>query len=117
MGLIMEALSHRRAEVIDMGPVPGNFGRTRLSLTCPSRFVPSYTFSVHTYLKNEKKKKKKIFFLNIWNVLREYITSAMSNTDVALLYKVPDLHVKRRTKHKENRGDINDLKKPREHLS
>lgn len=34
----MEALSHRRAEVVDMGPVPGNDGRTRLSLTCPSRF-------------------------------------------------------------------------------
>ena len=49
----MEALSHRRAEVIDMGPVPGNFGRTRLSLTCPSRLVPSYTFSVHTYLKTK----------------------------------------------------------------
>lgn len=35
----MEALSHRRAEVIDMGPVPGNVGRTKLSLTCPSRSV------------------------------------------------------------------------------
>lgn len=46
-----------------------------------------------------------------------YVTSAMSNTDVAPLYKVPVLHVKRPTKHKENRGDINDLKKPREHLS
>ncbi|XP_050248422.1 uncharacterized protein LOC126695641 isoform X2 [Quercus robur] len=42
VGLIMEALSHRRAEVIDMGPVPGNFGRTRLSLTCPSRGLVGY---------------------------------------------------------------------------
>ncbi|KAH7533161.1 hypothetical protein FEM48_Zijuj04G0101000 [Ziziphus jujuba var. spinosa] len=39
VGLVMEALSHRRAEVIDMGPVPGNVGRTKLSLTCPSRSV------------------------------------------------------------------------------
>lgn len=39
VGLVMEALSHRRAEVLDMGPVPGNDGRTRLSLTCPSRFA------------------------------------------------------------------------------
>lgn len=39
VGLVMEALSHRRAEVIDMGPVPGNDGRTRLSLTCPSRLA------------------------------------------------------------------------------
>lgn len=35
----MEALSHRRAEVLDMGPVPGHVGRTRMSLTCPSRLV------------------------------------------------------------------------------
>ncbi|AEC08486.1 elongation factor family protein [Arabidopsis thaliana] len=42
VGLVMEALSHRRAEVIDMGPVPGNEGRTRLSLTCPSRGLVGY---------------------------------------------------------------------------
>ncbi|XP_043805478.1 50S ribosomal subunit assembly factor BipA isoform X4 [Manihot esculenta] len=42
VGLIMEALSHRRAEVVDMGPVPGNIGRTRLSLTCPSRGLVGY---------------------------------------------------------------------------
>lgn len=42
VGLVMEALSHRRAEVMDMGPVPGNFGRTRLSLTCPSRGLVGY---------------------------------------------------------------------------
>ncbi|GKV02790.1 hypothetical protein SLEP1_g15179 [Rubroshorea leprosula] len=42
VGLIMEALSHRRAEVADMGPVPGNVGRTRLSLTCPSRGLVGY---------------------------------------------------------------------------
>lgn len=39
VGLVMEALSHRRAEVTDMGPVPGNDDRTRLSLTCPSRLL------------------------------------------------------------------------------
>ncbi|KAK4796370.1 hypothetical protein SAY86_028696 [Trapa natans] len=42
VGLIMEALSHRRGEVVDMGPVPGNDGRTRLSLTCPSRGLVGY---------------------------------------------------------------------------
>lgn len=44
VGLIMEALSHRRAEVVDMGPVPGNDGRTKLSLTCPSRLVLKFSF-------------------------------------------------------------------------
>lgn len=39
VGLVMEALSHRRAEVLDMGPVPGSLDRTRMSLTCPSRSV------------------------------------------------------------------------------
>lgn len=38
VGLVMEALSHRRGEVTDMGPVPGNTGRTRMCLTCPSRY-------------------------------------------------------------------------------
>ncbi|KAL6987590.1 hypothetical protein U1Q18_013335 [Sarracenia purpurea var. burkii] len=38
VGLVMEALSHRRAEVTDMGPVPGNVGTTRMSLTYPSRY-------------------------------------------------------------------------------
>ncbi|EEF37279.1 GTP-binding protein typa/bipa, putative [Ricinus communis] len=42
VGLIMEALSHRRGEVVDMGPVPGSVGRTRLSLTCPSRGLVGY---------------------------------------------------------------------------
>ncbi|XVF60916.1 hypothetical protein PTKIN_Ptkin08bG0086400 [Pterospermum kingtungense] len=42
VGLVMEALSHRRAEVTDMGPVDGNVGRTRLSLTCPSRGLVGY---------------------------------------------------------------------------
>ncbi|KAL5570968.1 hypothetical protein UlMin_020565 [Ulmus minor] len=42
VGLVMEALSHRRAEVTDMGPVPGNVGRTRLCLTCPSRGLVGY---------------------------------------------------------------------------
>lgn len=37
--MVMEALSHRRGEIVDMGPVPGNAGRTRLSLTCPSRLA------------------------------------------------------------------------------
>ncbi|KAJ4977136.1 hypothetical protein NE237_002242 [Protea cynaroides] len=42
VGLVMEALSHRRAEVFDMGPVPGHVGRTRMSLTCPSRGLVGY---------------------------------------------------------------------------
>ncbi|KAJ6850885.1 uncharacterized protein M6B38_262085 [Iris pallida] len=42
VGLVMEALSHRRAEVVDMGPVPGSIGRTRMSLTCPSRGLVGY---------------------------------------------------------------------------
>ncbi|KAD4981712.1 hypothetical protein E3N88_18383 [Mikania micrantha] len=42
VGLVMEALSHRRAEVTDMGPVPGNFGRTRMTLSCPSRGLVGY---------------------------------------------------------------------------
>ncbi|KAJ8747547.1 hypothetical protein K2173_013082 [Erythroxylum novogranatense] len=42
VGLVMESLSHRRAEVVDMGPVPGNVGRTRLSLSCPSRGLVGY---------------------------------------------------------------------------
>jgi hypothetical protein len=49
-GLVMEALSHRRAEVMDMGPVPGNFGRTRLSLTCPSRLALSCSFRKKLFL-------------------------------------------------------------------
>ncbi|ONI16871.1 hypothetical protein PRUPE_3G126600 [Prunus persica] len=42
VGLVMEALSHRRAEIVDMGPVPGSVDRTRLSLTCPSRGLVGY---------------------------------------------------------------------------
>ncbi|GER26323.1 elongation factor family protein [Striga asiatica] len=42
VGLVMEALSHRRGEITDMGPVPGNIGRTRLCLTCPSRGLVGY---------------------------------------------------------------------------
>ncbi|XP_022874094.1 uncharacterized protein LOC111392913 isoform X2 [Olea europaea var. sylvestris] len=42
VGLVMEALSHRRGEITDMGPVPGNVGRTRLCLTCPSRGLVGY---------------------------------------------------------------------------
>ncbi|XP_077227485.1 elongation factor family protein [Tasmannia lanceolata] len=51
VGLVMEALSHRRAEVLDMGPVPGNIGRTRMSLTCPSRGLVGYrsVFSSDTH--------------------------------------------------------------------
>ncbi|KAI0492580.1 hypothetical protein KFK09_026853 [Dendrobium nobile] len=50
VGLVMEALSHRRGEVVDMGPVPGNVGRTRMSLTCPSRGLVGYrsVFSTDT---------------------------------------------------------------------
>ncbi|KAL9241148.1 hypothetical protein vseg_015290 [Gypsophila vaccaria] len=42
VGTVMEALSHRRAEVIDMGPVPGHAGRTRMLMTCPSRGLVGY---------------------------------------------------------------------------
>ena len=56
VGLIMEALSHRRAEVLDMGPVPGHVGRTRLSLTCPSRSV--YNLSV----------QEQLFFGHVMNI-------------------------------------------------
>lgn len=43
VGLVMEALSHRRAEVLDMGPVAGSVGRTRISMTCPSRLALSFS--------------------------------------------------------------------------
>ncbi|KAL3821434.1 hypothetical protein ACJIZ3_007339 [Penstemon smallii] len=42
VGIVMEALSHRRGEITDMGPVPGHVGRTRLCLTCPSRGLVGY---------------------------------------------------------------------------
>ncbi|XP_074302416.1 uncharacterized protein LOC141633970 [Silene latifolia] len=42
VGMVMEALSHRRGEVCDMGPVPGHVGRTRMLLTCPSRGLVGY---------------------------------------------------------------------------
>ncbi|XP_057528303.1 uncharacterized protein LOC130807041 [Amaranthus tricolor] len=42
VGSVMEALSHRRGEIVDMGPVPGHAGRTRLLMTCPSRGLVGY---------------------------------------------------------------------------
>lgn len=42
VGLVMDALSHRRAEVTDMGPVPGSADRTRMCLSCPSRGLVGY---------------------------------------------------------------------------
>ncbi|CAJ2645724.1 50S ribosomal subunit assembly factor BipA isoform X2 [Trifolium pratense] len=42
VGFVMEALSHRRAEITDMGPVAGALGRTKLCLTCPSRGLVGY---------------------------------------------------------------------------
>ncbi|KMZ68111.1 GTP binding Elongation factor Tu family protein, partial [Zostera marina] len=42
VGLVMEALSHRRGEVTDMGPVPGASDRTKMILTCPSRGLVGY---------------------------------------------------------------------------
>ncbi|KAL5864776.1 hypothetical protein ACOSQ3_002290 [Xanthoceras sorbifolium] len=42
VGLVLEALSHRRAEVMDMGPVAGNDGRSKITLTCPSRGLVGY---------------------------------------------------------------------------
>ncbi|KAL8510952.1 hypothetical protein ACS0TY_017677 [Phlomoides rotata] len=42
VGLVIEAISHRRGEITDIGPVPGSVGRTRLCLTCPSRGLVGY---------------------------------------------------------------------------
>ncbi|CAI9089280.1 OLC1v1023830C3 [Oldenlandia corymbosa var. corymbosa] len=42
VGLILDALSHRRAEVVEMGPVPGHSDRTKICLTCPSRGLVGY---------------------------------------------------------------------------
>lgn len=42
VGLVMEALSNRRGELIDMGPCAGAEGRTRMTLTCPSRGLVGY---------------------------------------------------------------------------
>ncbi|KAJ4840946.1 hypothetical protein Tsubulata_023075 [Turnera subulata] len=41
-GLVMEALTRRQAEIVDLAPVPGNDGRVRLSVTCPSRGLVGY---------------------------------------------------------------------------
>lgn len=50
-GLVIEALSHRRAEMLDMGPCPESVGRTRLTFTCPSRGLVGYrsVFSTDTH--------------------------------------------------------------------
>ncbi|CAK9867982.1 unnamed protein product [Sphagnum jensenii] len=50
-GLIIEALSHRRAEFLEMGPCPEAVGRTCLSFTCPSRGLLGYqsVFSTDTH--------------------------------------------------------------------
>lgn len=42
VGVVMEALAHRKGEVVDMGAVPGHIGRIRMSLTCPSRGLVGY---------------------------------------------------------------------------
>jgi GTP-binding protein len=42
VGLIMDALPPRKGEVTDMGSVPGNFDRTRICFTCPSRGLVGY---------------------------------------------------------------------------
>ncbi|XP_071907129.1 uncharacterized protein [Coffea arabica] len=42
VGLVLDALSHRKAEVTDMGPVPGHDDRTKICLTCPSRGLVGY---------------------------------------------------------------------------
>ncbi|GAA0170962.1 translation elongation factor [Lithospermum erythrorhizon] len=42
VGSVIEALSHRRGVVMDVGPVAGHVGRTRLSFTCPSRGLVGY---------------------------------------------------------------------------
>ncbi|XP_047316323.1 50S ribosomal subunit assembly factor BipA [Impatiens glandulifera] len=42
VGLVMEALSHRKGDVTDMGPVPGHAGRVKMLLSCPSRGLVGY---------------------------------------------------------------------------
>ncbi|PWA99311.1 elongation factor family protein [Artemisia annua] len=42
VGLVMEALSHRRAEITEMGPAEGESGRTKMKLTCPTRGLIGY---------------------------------------------------------------------------
>ncbi|KAL8131395.1 uncharacterized protein LOC141711578 [Apium graveolens] len=42
VGGVVEALSHRKGEVVDMSAVPGDVGRIRMSLTCPSRGLVGY---------------------------------------------------------------------------
>jgi GTP-binding protein len=42
VGFVLETLTHRRGEVVDMGPVPGTAGRIRIFMTCPSRWVLGY---------------------------------------------------------------------------
>ncbi|GAA0140642.1 translation elongation factor [Lithospermum erythrorhizon] len=42
VGSVMEALTHRRGVVLEVCPVAGHVGRTRLSLTCPSRGLVGY---------------------------------------------------------------------------
>ena len=42
VGLVMEALSHRRAEITEMGPAEGESGRTKMKLTCPTRSVSGH---------------------------------------------------------------------------
>ncbi|ONM38258.1 elongation factor family protein [Zea mays] len=37
VGFVLETITHRKGEVVDMGPVPGTTGRTRIFMTCPSR--------------------------------------------------------------------------------
>ena len=63
MGMVMEAISHRQAEVTDMAPVAGNFGRTRMTLTCPSRSVSSFYQNV--FFQKSDKKKLLTFFVNL----------------------------------------------------
>uniref|UniRef100_A0A453FIV4 Tr-type G domain-containing protein n=1 Tax=Aegilops tauschii subsp. strangulata TaxID=200361 RepID=A0A453FIV4_AEGTS len=37
IGFVLETLNNRKGELLDMGPVPGTTGRTRVFMTCPSR--------------------------------------------------------------------------------
>ncbi|CAM6121657.1 unnamed protein product [Calypogeia fissa] len=50
-GLVVEALSHRRGELLDMGPCAESLGRTKLTFTCPSRGLVGYrsVFSTDTH--------------------------------------------------------------------
>ncbi|EFJ15282.1 hypothetical protein SELMODRAFT_180460 [Selaginella moellendorffii] len=47
-GTVIESLTHRRAELLDMSPCPESVGRTTMTFTCPSRGLVGYRSSFST---------------------------------------------------------------------